>query len=95
MEKYLIEVPHGEDKGSCKRAIGVFLRSGSHFVTNADWGCMDGDHKAWLMVEVEDKADARRILPAAYRRNAKITRLHKFTREEIGMPDNLMKHHSG
>ncbi|MEA3476990.1 MAG: hypothetical protein U9R60_02335 [Bacteroidota bacterium] len=94
MEKFLIEVPHGEDKGSCKRAIQVFLRSGSHFVTNADWGCMDGDHKAWLIVEVENKDDAMRILPAAYRRNAKITRLHKFTREEIGEPDNLLEHHS-
>ena len=58
MEKFLIEVPHGEDKGSCMRAIQVFLRSGSHFVTNAEWGCMDGDHKAWLMVEVKDKEAA-------------------------------------
>lgn len=94
MEKFLIEVPHDEDKGSCKRAIQVFLRSGSHFVTNADWGCMDGDHKAWLIVEVENKDAAIRILPAAYRRNAKITRLHKFTREEIGEPDKLMQHHT-
>ena len=95
MEKYLIEVPHGEDKSSCMRAIQVFLRSGSHFVTNAEWGCMDGDHKAWLMVEVEDKEAAERILPAAYKRNAKITRLHKLTREDIGEPDNLMEHHTG
>ena len=95
MEKYIIEVPHGEDKGSCMRAIQVFMRSGSHFVTNAEWGCMDGDHKAWLMVEVADKAAARRILPAAYQQGAKITRLHKFTREEIGEPDNLLEHHSG
>lgn len=95
MEKFLIEVAHGEDKGSCMRAIQVFLRSGSHFVTNADWGCMDGDHKAWLIVEVQDKAAAMRILPAAYRQNAKITRLHKFTREEIGEPERLLDHHSG
>ena len=46
MEKYLIEVPHSEDKASCMRAIHVFLTSGSHFVTNAEWGCMDGDHHA-------------------------------------------------
>ena len=76
------------------RAIQVFLRSGSHFVTNADWGCMDGDHKAWLMVEVENKETALRILPAAYRQGVKITRLHRFTREEIGEPDDLLEHHS-
>ncbi len=94
MEKFLIEVPHGEDKASCMRTIQVFLRSGSHFVTHADWGCMDGDHKAWLMVEVENKEAARRILPAAYQQGAKIIQLHKFSREEIGEPDVLMDHHS-
>ena len=94
MEKFLIEVPHGEDKASCMRTIQVFLRSGSHFVTHADWGCMDGDHKAWLMVEVENKEAARRILPAAYQQGAKIIQLHKFSREEIVEPDVLMDHHS-
>jgi hypothetical protein len=94
MERYLIEVPHGEDKASCVQAIKVFLRSGSHFVTHADWGCMDGDHKAWLMVEVENKEEAKRILPAAFQQGAKITQLHKFSREEVGEPDGLLDHHS-
>ena len=94
MERFLIEVPHGEDKASCMRAIEVFLRSGSHFVTHADWGCMDGDHKAWMLVEVEDKKSAMMILPTAYRRNAKITKLHRFTREEIGMPDRILDQHA-
>ncbi|MEN8204233.1 MAG: hypothetical protein ABFS28_16675 [Bacteroidota bacterium] len=93
MDKYLIEVPHGDDKASCMRAIQVFLRSGSHFVTNAEWGCMDGDHKAWLTVETETKDDAMRILPAAYRRNAKIVKLVKFKREDFELQD-LMDHHA-
>lgn len=92
MEKFLIEVPHGGDKASCVRAIQIFLRSGSHFVTNAEWGCMDGDHKAWMIVETENKAEAKRILPPGYRPEAKITRLHKFTREEIDK--SVMDHHS-
>ena len=58
MAKYLIEVAHGEDKRSCQEAIQIFLASGSHFISNADWGCMDGEHKAWMVVEVEDKAEA-------------------------------------
>lgn len=93
MEKYLIEVPHGEDKASCKRAIQVFMSSGSHFVTNAEWGCMDGDHKAWLTVETPTKEDALRILPAAYKQNAKIVKLVKFRREDFELK-NLMDHHA-
>ena len=83
MEKYLIEVPHGGDKTSCVRAIKIFLSSGSHFVTNAEWGCTDGEHKAWLIVEVNNKEEALRILPSAYRVNAKITKINKFTREQM------------
>ena len=91
MEKFLIEVPHGEDKASCMRAIQVFLSSGSHFVTNAEWGCMDGEHKAWLIVEIENKEAARRLLPAAYQVDAKITRINRFTRKDI--EETVMDHH--
>lgn len=95
MAKYLIEVPHGADKNSCKRAIQVFMRSGSHFVTHADWGCLDGDHRAWLIVEVDSKESAKRILPAAYQHDAKITELHRFTREEIWGQEKVMEYHHG
>lgn len=83
MSKFLIEVPHGEDKLSCLRAIQVFLNSGSHFLTHADWGCKDGEHKAWLVVEVDNKESARQILPPSYRSEAKIVSLNKFTRDEM------------
>jgi len=55
MKRFLIEVPHSADKGSCDEAIQVFLQTGSHFLTHADWGCQDGEHKAWIIVEVEKK----------------------------------------
>jgi hypothetical protein len=82
MGKYLIEVPHDSDKAACARAIQVFHTSGSHFVANADWGCDDGEHKAWIIVEVDSKEDARSILPPAYRSEAKIVKLTKFTLQE-------------
>jgi hypothetical protein len=83
MEKFLIEVPHKGDQWSCSQAVLDFLASGSHFVTNAEWGCKDGNHKAWLIVEVEDKDAALRILPPAYKPNAIITKINKFTRKDM------------
>jgi len=83
MGKFLIEVPHGSDKGSCKSAVKVFLASGSHFVTNAEWGCMDGDHKAWLIVEIESKEAAMRLLPSSFQTKAKIIKINKFTRKDM------------
>jgi len=78
MSRFLIEVPHGEDRIACNRAIEIFLNSGSHFLSHADWGCKDGEHKAWLVVDVNDKESARQILPPSLRSEAKIVLLTKF-----------------
>ncbi|MDZ7344131.1 MAG: hypothetical protein ONA90_06415 [candidate division KSB1 bacterium] len=51
---------------------------------------MDGDHKAWIMVEVDSKEETRRILPPAFRDQATIVSLNKFTMEEI---DEILHHH--
>jgi len=83
MEKYLIEIKNGGDKASCLRSIQSFLSSRSHFVTSVEWGCIEGESKAWLIIKTSNSKDAMRIIPAAYRQNARITRLHKFTGKEI------------
>ncbi|MCI0696088.1 hypothetical protein L0337_29320 [candidate division KSB1 bacterium] len=62
----------------------------SHFLSNADWGCQDGDHKAWIIAEVDSKEEARYILPPAFRAQARIVKLNKFTMEEI---DEILRHH--
>jgi hypothetical protein len=91
MARYLIEVPHKAEKTACAQAIKVFLSTGSHFLTNADWGCMDGEHKAWIIVDdMESKEEARSILPSAFRSQAKIRMLSKFTMEEI---DEILLQH--
>jgi len=63
MARYLIEVPNEEETVACARVVEIFLKTGSHFVTHTDWGCKDGEHKAWIIMEVDNKEDARRILP--------------------------------
>jgi len=83
MEKYLIEIKNGGDKASCLRSIQSFLSSRTHFVTSAEWGCMEGENKAWLIIKTYNPSDAMRIIPAAYRQHAKITQLHKFKDKEI------------
>jgi hypothetical protein len=91
MARFLIEVPHEAEKTSCARAVQTLLKTGSHFLTHADFGCMDGEHKAWIIVDVENKEEARTILPPAFRSQAKITRLNYFSLEEI---DALLGKHT-
>jgi len=83
MPRFLIEVPHENTKEACDRAIRIFLETGSHFMTNADWGCSDHVHKAWFVVEVDSKEDARTILPPLFRQTAKITALQRFRIEDM------------
>jgi len=83
MKKFLIEVPHGSDKKACDHAIKIFLETGSHFLTNANWGCLDGEHKAWMMVEVESKEEAMYIIPPMFRHEANIIQLTTFTAKDM------------
>ena len=77
---------------ACARVVEMFLKTGSHFLTHADWGCRDGNHKARIIAEVDSKEEARRILPPAFRAQAKIVSLNKFTMEEI---DDILRQHQG
>ena len=90
MARFLIEVPHEAEKVECARAIQILLSTGSHFLTHAEWGCLDGVHKGWIIMELESKQEARSILPPAYRSQAKIVELNKFTLEEI---EEILRHH--
>ncbi len=90
MARFLIEVPHEAATVPCARAVDVFLKSGSHFLTNADWGCKDGEHKAWMVVDVDSKQEARAIVPPVFRSQAKVVELCAFSVQEI---EEILRQH--
>ena len=91
MPKFLIEVPHESEVVACARAVKVLLETGSHFLTHADFGCCDGVHSAWIVVDVDSHEEARNMLPLAYRRQASVVQLCKFGLAEL---DDLIKRHT-
>jgi hypothetical protein len=92
MPKYFIEIPHEKEKVACLRSVKVLLSTGSHFLTNADWGCYDGVHKAWFFMDAKDKEEALMVVPPAFRKETKIVQLNKFTLKEI---NELLAYHGG
>jgi hypothetical protein len=92
MPRFLIEVPHESEPIACARAAKLLLEIGSHFVTHADFGCMDGDHRAWIVVEGESKLEVRNMLPPVFRAQARIVGLNKFSLQHL---DELLKSHGG
>jgi hypothetical protein len=83
MSRFLIELHHDPEELACARVVKVFLGSGSHFLSHADWGCNDGSHTAWLIVEVDNKDEARSIVPPPFRSQARIVALNTFTVDQI------------
>jgi hypothetical protein len=83
MARFLIEVPHENTEEACNNAIAVFRATGSHFVTNAEWGCHDNDHRAWMLVDVDSKQDAVAILPPAFRGAAKVTAVERLSPADL------------
>jgi len=92
MTRFLIEVPHENKKETCDRAVRIFMETGSHFMTNAEWGCGDDVHKAWFIVDMDSKDEARAILPPLFRQAATITALQSFRMEDI---EQMKKRHEG
>lgn len=92
MPRFLIEVPHEEEVVACARAAQLLLQTGSHFLTHADFGCSDGDHRAWIVIEAASKTEARNMLPGAYRARARVVGLNRFSIEEL---EALIRLHGG
>lgn len=92
MERFLIEVDHPAERSACLRAVREILEMGSHFVTHADWGCYDGVHTGWIVVEAESHDEARLVLPPRDRQQARVVRLNRFRIEEL---DDLERQHLG
>lgn len=92
MPRFYIEIPHEADKVSCLKAIKVLMETGSHFLTNAEYGCLDGDHTARLIVELDRKEEALMVVPPAYRENAKVIKLSTFDLEKV---DRALELHTG
>lgn len=90
MPKFLIEVDHEADGLSCATAVRAFLASGSHLLARADWGCLDGVHRGWVTVDVDDRATARGIVPPALRSRARVVALTGFTLQQV---DEILERH--
>ncbi len=90
MPRFLIEVVHESEVVACARVVEVFLRTGSHYLTHADWGCKDGVHKSWIIVELDSKSDALNIVPPDFRSRATVVQLNTFSLEQI---EELLRHH--
>jgi len=92
MPTYLIEIPHSENSFECKQVIKLFVESGSHLLTNAQWGCKSGVHKAWFINDFNSKEEALQVIPPFLRHTATIIELTTFSKADIQDFSDFIKH---
>jgi hypothetical protein len=79
MDRYLVILPHTEEE--CKKSLEQIEAVGT--ITHFDWGCKDGDHTGWVIIEAESKAQALMVVPTLQRPHARTVKLTKFSPEEV------------
>lgn len=79
MDRYLVISPHTE--GDCKQALKEVNAIG--YITHFDWGCADGDHTGWVVIEAENTQQALLVVPAMQRHKAKAVKLVKFSPTDV------------
>lgn len=79
MKRFLV-VSHHTAK-DCVMALKETLAIG--YLTHFDWGCKDGAHTGWAILEAEDKAQAMMSVPTFLRNQATVIQLTKFDPERV------------
>jgi len=74
MNRYLIESPHTVE--DCDKAVKAIHAAG--YLHYFEWGCDDGVHAGWAIVEAENLEHARQIVPWMFRDKARFIKLVKY-----------------
>jgi hypothetical protein len=81
MSRYLITSKH--EPARCIEALDAELAKGTNALDKFVYGCKDGDHTGYAIVEVKTKSDALSLVPDFLQDDACITKVDKFTPAEI------------
>lgn len=74
MERYLIESSHTAE--DCKKVVKDFHAAG--YLHQFEWGCDEGVHTAWAIVEAMSPEHARQMVPWLLRDKSRIVRVVKY-----------------
>ena len=81
MAQYQIEISHTEQE--CLVAVNTIVTYGMHLLHHVWFGCEAGIHTGWLNIEVDNEREARGVLPSSVRSQARVTKVLKYTPEDI------------
>jgi hypothetical protein len=81
MSRYLITSPHTAD--DCTRSLDATLAKGTGVLDKFVFGCNDGDHTGYAIVDARSLSDALAMVPDFLQESACITRVEKLSAADI------------
>ncbi len=81
MARYMIASRH--DPEECLRALDEELAKGPGTLDKFVYGCKEGDHTGYAIVEAKKLSDALALVPDFLQESACITRVDKFSPADI------------
>ena len=84
--EYLIVVTH--DAADCLRLLDDWARDHKRLLAKAKWGCSEGVHTGWVVVEATSEQAAMAMIPASSREYARAVMV-----ETMDKPDRLQRVH--
>jgi len=78
---YMVSSQHTPEE--CLSALDEFAASGKNALDNWYWGCMDGDHTGYEIVQASSKDEVLKTVPENLRAKAKAVKLNKLTAEQV------------
>jgi hypothetical protein len=79
MERFLVISPHTAQ--DCDQALMEVHAAG--YITHFDWGCADGDHTGWVILEATNAKEALMVVPSLQRNKARAVKLIKFSPADV------------
>ncbi len=79
MKRFIVISHHTE--ADCARALKEVTAMG--YLTHFDWGCKDGAHTGWAILEADDRGEALMSVPTFLRNQATVIQLTRFEPEMI------------
>jgi len=81
MDRYLVISHHTAE--DCRMAVKHFLKYHANYMTHFDWGCKDGVHDAFAIIEADSHEMAKMSVPPLLRDKATVIRLVQFRPEQF------------
>jgi len=76
MDRYMVISSHTPEE--CKMAVKQFRQYNAGFLTHFEWGCLDSDHTAYVIIDAESHVNARMSVLPLFRKKTKAIRLTYF-----------------